>query len=576
MDENIFSCFQRMTWYVGDSFPRKPFRYSALQSDAMLLDPAIREWVQKLDLLHLYHLDRLCGNSIVSISQVIFGAGETKPYDAPLFFLVPKKMPTEEEIRSLLDHLAMSYPNAAELIDFNSLTGDIVEARVNFQKNQNFIPTERLKRFEMLQSAVQQAIQKHTEEGENNGEMFLNSFALGSVDHGEEDALAYLRMKGKECDKAVTEVLSRWQAFKKEIADNVQKLRGIFVIGGNGSIKYAAVLRLMQWAKVLRYKKFWAVSDDFYETLLPSPGQDFLAAFPLFRSDLFIDMMKSRLEFLLSKWQEKLLQRLHRGSRPESNAEDNIGDGDDDFNIMAAAASFVFGHCRIKGADVDKDFIDEVTTFLVDKQQPWGSWNPKETDKYSENGIILDAMVIHALGLAQRYDWERAAKLAVKWLWEQRQPYGCWGTSSPTYTTVLVLDAMELAIRGTQVTFKVKSPSVDETYVELNMQTRILTIGDQRFQPSGLAWQLLETLADLQEDGSGLPRMKDGQDWKNAVDLLRNLIGKDSIRKVIKFHKGVYSLSPTVKIPGRSQVGVPHLRIRPPSLSTQDDEIDEN
>jgi len=185
-------------------------------------------------------------------------------------------------------------------------------------------------------------------------------------------------------------------------------------------------------------------------------------------------------------------------------------------------------------------------------------------------------MVIHALGLAQRYDWERAAKLAVKWLWEQRQPYGCWGTSSPTYTTVLVLDAMELAIRGTQVTFKVKSPSVDETYVEQNMQTRILTIGDQRFQPSGLAWQLLETLADLQEDGSGLPRMKDGQDWKNAVDLLRNLIGKDSIRKVIKFHKGVYSLSPTVKIPGRSQVGVPHLRIRPPSLSTQDDEIDEN
>ena len=65
-------------------------------------------------------------------------------------------------------------------------------------------------------------------------------------------------------------------------------------------------------------------------------------------------------------------------------------------------------------------------------------------------------MALYALRLAGVDDWRHFADPAREWLWTQQQPDGYWlekGTPDPVWLTVIVLDAIELASDGTNVTF---------------------------------------------------------------------------------------------------------------------------
>jgi hypothetical protein len=95
-----------------------------------------------------------------------------------------------------------------------------------------------------------------------------------------------------------------------------------------------------------------------------------------------------------------------------------------------------------------------------------GGW-PNLSNTTGTLSVEATAMALHALSAADIQDWEHYASPAAQWLLDQQQPDGYWiepGSPDPVWLTVLVLDAIELARGGSQMTFK-KTSSTDAPLV---------------------------------------------------------------------------------------------------------------
>lgn len=86
--------------------------------------------------------------------------------------------------------------------------------------------------------------------------------------------------------------------------------------------------------------------------------------------------------------------------------------------------------------------------------------------------------------------------------------------------------------------------------IELNLAERLLIIGtDDHRISSQKGWDFLKTPAFGTERDQITPRIDGDDNWKNAVDVLRRQIGKDTLHQVVTFVKGGYYLAPSVKVP---------------------------
>jgi hypothetical protein len=95
-----------------------------------------------------------------------------------------------------------------------------------------------------------------------------------------------------------------------------------------------------------------------------------------------------------------------------------------------------------------------------------GGW-PDFSNKTGTLSVEVTAMALHALKVADVPDWEHYASPAAQWLWDQQHQDGYWferGSPDPVWLTVLVLDAIELARGGSQLTFR-KTSSTDAPLV---------------------------------------------------------------------------------------------------------------
>lgn len=93
--------------------------------------------------------------------------------------------------------------------------------------------------------------------------------------------------------------------------------------------------------------------------------------------------------------------------------------------------------------------------------------------------------------------------------------------------------------------------------VELNLAERLLIIGtNERRISSELVWDFLKTLASNTKRNQITPRIDGGDNWKNAVDVLRRQIGKDALRQVVTFAKGGYYLAAAVNPKYGGQLGI--------------------
>ena len=133
--------------------------------------------------------------------------------------------------------------------------------------------------------------------------------------------------------------------------------------------------------------------------------------------------------------------------------------------VNTLASAYVFGAFRLPYGDIDKKILDKSVQILLDSQLDTGIWGynttlpDSEDDDYSSLGdhvnsrkhVVLVAMGIHALFVAQPFGATRCIKKAAEWLLKQQQPDGGWYQcgdpkySNQVHTTVLVLDALEIA-----------------------------------------------------------------------------------------------------------------------------------
>jgi hypothetical protein len=448
-----------------------PFRPAGLLPATPSVDSDIENLVQKLDLLYLYHLDRLCIDLITHICKAIQMTEDTKERNLGSDLLLADKIPTENDILSLVQGLIKSYPQVGKLFDSDLLVRDVFAARTFFQKKRKLIPTASLLELEHLQESVQRAITQGTWDRTTQPKTYLESFALGCIHTGHEEALVYLCMKGSGCDTAIDEVAAQWNGYRKDAAGDIRKLKALL----GGTSNYATVFRLIQWAELSNFQPFWEGSELFDAMMPKGKMPDGVLAFPIFRSDDLIGLFKVQLEMLLVTWQDAMIYWRKRKGWPAKDQKNDY------LSFVAVAAAFVFGYYRLKSSSIDKTLVTDVINWLLDTRQTNG-WYLHRSDEVDEKDIAITAMVVHALSLAKRYGHKRILKSASDWLRHQLQPYGCWGTSSPACTTVLVLDALELAGGGMALTFKMQdkentlsSPQSKPKQIKIKMYKKSLS-----------------------------------------------------------------------------------------------------
>jgi len=95
-------------------------------------------------------------------------------------------------------------------------------------------------------------------------------------------------------------------------------------------------------------------------------------------------------------------------------------------------------------------------------------------------------------------------------------------------------------------------------YRAVNLAKRIVTIGAKPYAiTSEKVWDFLKDLWSASKDDRIVPMLEGSTNNKNAVDQLRNQMGKNNLRKLIIFiKKGGYKLNPEVKISGGGQIGI--------------------
>jgi hypothetical protein len=95
------------------------------------------------------------------------------------------------------------------------------------------------------------------------------------------------------------------------------------------------------------------------------------------------------------------------------------------------------------------------------------------------------------------------------------------------------------------------------TYAEINLAERTITVGDRTHKiKNANTWQFLRGLVDTHKIGRVMP----SREWKNALDTLRRQVGKQDLRRIVSFTRGVYILGPSVRLTGGSQIGIRRVR----------------
>lgn len=107
-----------------------------------------------------------------------------------------------------------------------------------------------------------------------------------------------------------------------------------------------------------------------------------------------------------------------------------------------------------------------------------------------------------------------------------------------------------------------------QVYIELNVAERTLTIGTKPYHiTSEPVWGFLKTLVDNKRQDKVTPKIDGAVDWKSSIDMLRRKIGKENYKLVVTSTKGLYFLSPSVKVTGFGQVAIRKTKLAQPKPS---------
>lgn len=333
-------------------------------------------------------------------------------------------------------------------------------------------------------------------------EKFLRSH-LDDDNYNAEEAAVYFLSRGKK-DKKISNTISnsieRWRN------DNTQWSKKSL----NNHIRAASILRLIQWGEIGALKKFRdnicnnldiPNSPEFHGCFQSHTSTFFPLIFPLFMSDIAVNRMSSKLNFLLHQWQQ-YLDDLWTKSTSSSHIDNNSSIKADQI-LVTLISAYIFGAYRLPCGDIDSSYLDKSIQCLLDSQLDCGLWGYDQTLPDSEEDdspslgdfvnsqkhVVLVAMAIHALFLTKPFGGKGCLEKAAGWLLEQQQADGGWyHLGNPKYsyqvhTTVMVLDALELAEGGDQLTFKISdTPTINSKVLDstppINIDTVNVTINN--------------------------------------------------------------------------------------------------
>lgn len=325
-------------------------------------------------------------------------------------------------------------------------------------------------------------------------EAWLRFVASEPENYGDQEAVVYLVSRGQDCVSFIQQTKERW--LEDERGEIEACCRGVGVSEMGRKTKYlggmsraeakritersvyelrnfwrpyraqeltidATMLRTVQWCGIGGFESWWKrlareTISDFTESGLDK-GVAVYWLFAMCRSDLAIKLMSKAMRLALDNVE------MARGSaqpwdnsapvalKPKTHNQYIYKELED----LTLAATLLFANHIIRNtSERDSELLNAAAGLLQKYQKKDGSWPYWSIDK---NGSIeATAMAIHALVYHQPPGWRTNLAAACTWIESKQEEGGYWVENSspdPTYLTVLVLDALELARGGLKVTF---------------------------------------------------------------------------------------------------------------------------
>jgi hypothetical protein len=295
----------------------------------------------------------------------------------------------------------------------------------------------------------------------------LLRFWADKLEHwGDHEAVAYLISRGCNPSQYSRQIIANWREAEKERIDRAvgtdqsawaqsvrqnptKALSGFWSASDSQGLSMdATMLRTNEWCGLAGFEPWWKEIAKQVQEAAFSGGLHLFYLFNLYRSELAIHLMNGELSLAL-----KSVEALSSVKHPWLWSDPNFGSAIED------AASFVFANARAGGvrSELYEPALHELRRHFDARSGGW----PDFSNKAGMLSIQATAMALHALNVANVPDWEHYASPAAQWLWDQQHHDGYWferGSPDPVWLTVLVLDAIELARGGAQLTFRKTAP----------------------------------------------------------------------------------------------------------------------
>lgn len=397
-------------------------------------------------------------------------------------------------------------------------------------------------------------------EWKQRAEDFLMPYVDSDSETLHEEAVVYFLSRGDNCKGAINKIISKW---KDRIETRGQLFRNLRFL----SIFSISIWRLVEWAKIVHFKSYWEIPPKTYflnrnDLILRTEKYNFQSPFFVFWSNLSIQLLEMRLKTVLLHFTDvieqdfspyKEFRQKYPGSDVLSNTEQCK---------YATAAYYLFGISRMQTMEPDKKVISLAQQLLIKNQASDGSWWMGSSDIIPQN-VILTAMIIHALAISNTYGINSILEHAKNWLLSIQNPNGSWPSFKRhdlhVYSTVFVLDALELAEGRKQVTFtpdlvipttpKIKDMSIDKKSQTIIYKNRRVSIGG-----NGAPWKLFERLFEGHGNTVTFEEMRkatgyrDDENVNKAIHRLKNRLREKKLGEIANKIENTHSVGYFLKI----------------------------
>lgn len=307
--------------------------------------------------------------------------------------------------------------------------------------------------FALFQQSIQYLIEHSDYDWKAKAEAFLHSTSTRDYGPADDETIIYLMAQNIKDEQLGEETKHRWRRYQKEWGEM------FFTENTPFSCDFIPDrLRLIHWDKLnsLRFlepqlkseiRDTYTYKSEAQHLLSKNYLSDYARVFSLFRTDLNVDPIRKKLPEIASKFHSYL-----SGSR---NYEYNYTVSDV-YYLSDMLLNFLQSRiqCEISGEDIDSRY------FYKMRNEVEFNFRGSTADFIKDIPMVtLISLEIHTVFYVKPAGMVPFLQKAKEWLLTQQTPYGYWydGVNNPEYTTVLVLDAINLINGDGQPSFPIKT-----------------------------------------------------------------------------------------------------------------------